>query len=226
MRAKQKDSTTTERLIPRKGAGRIRLERFWIAPGDQKTWRREGEESLYFLLDARGSLAINALGAQWKHDIRPDLVLWVPGGLEHTFKNSGDAPLRGIVFSSRIAEIAPDRGKKQVGGPMIWDLQAIQQKIMVSFLSRPILSSANMRTKAFHLSEYQIILPGGHVPDHTHESRDEVGYLCKGSGYLSFKKNRRVVSAGEAFHIPAGAQHSMSNEGEEVVEYLIVQTCV
>ncbi len=73
------------------------------------------------------------------------------------------------------------------------------------------------------LSEYQIILPGGRVPDHRHESREEVGYLCKGVGNLRLGKTNKVVIAGEAFRIPAGMRHSMSNDGEEIVEYLIAQ---
>lgn len=219
-------SSTAECLIENGGAARIRLERFSIEQQGQKTWKRVEEESLYFLLDARGTFTAAAVGASWRYEIRPNTAIWAPGGLEHTLRNSGDACLRAIVFVIGQVESKMKRKHKREtrGGPIVLNLYTIPQRNMVSFLTRTLLVGADVEAKALLLSEYQTVLPGGWVPGHVHATRDEVCYVCSGRGTFHLEEGKKVVSAGEVVTIRPGAYHSMANEDEEVLEYVIAQS--
>ena len=210
-------------LIRQSKDGRTRLERFSIERGGQKTWTRPQKERFYFLLDARGAFTVGALGARWQFETRSDTAIWVPAGLEHTLKNSGDAPSRGIVFCGTLGE-GETKGEKEVPeSPTVLDLHSVPQRNMVSFLSRTLHTGGGVARRAFLLSEYQTVLPGGWVPKHVHESREEICYVCKGVGKLHAGRETKTVSAGEAVRIPPGFWHSMANENEDILEYILVQ---
>jgi len=215
-----------EVLTAEEKAAQITVERFWIGKGESRTWGVEDKERLYFLLDARGSFGVRAVGARWRYGVRPDTVLWVPARLEHTLENSGDAAMRGIVFTVAVAEIETQRGKVTMEGPIVRDLQAEPQRNMVSFLSRTLLSGTDMTARAIEVSEYQVLLAGGRVPRHLHQSREEVCYVCRGLGSLLLDSKKKTVSAGEAARIPPHSWHSMINETKDVLEYVLVQTSV
>jgi len=215
-----------ELLIPEEETGQIAIERFCIAQGERRTWGPEDKERLYFLLDARGSFAVGAVGARWNYDVRPDTVLWVPVRLEYTLENSGDARMRGVVFTVDLTEVEMERRKEAPGSPTIRDLHAMPQRNMVSFLTRTVLLGKEVAAKAIELSEYQTLLPGGSVPRHFHQSREEVCYVCRGLGRLLLENETKTVSAGEAVRIRAASWHSMRNESEDVLEYILVQASV
>lgn len=219
----QQNAPTTECLIAKSDSGRTGLERFRIEKGEEKTWGQAEEERFYFLLDVRGTFAVSSVGAKWKFEIHPDTAIWVPTGLEHTLRNSGDAPSRGVVFIGSLGEDEAQGEKTKGESPIVLNLHSVPQRNMVSFLSRTLYGGREVSKGVFLLSEYQTVLPGGWVPGHLHESREEVSYVCKGSGKLHVEETSKVVSPGEAVRIPAGLRHSMRNENEDVLEYILVQ---
>lgn len=214
--------TLTERLVERGKRDRTTLDRLFLGRGDESSIPRDEHERLYFFLDARGAFSTSSLGARWQYRLRSDTAVFVPAGVEHRLTNSGDAPLRAIVFTARLPE--GERASEPRGGPTFADLHDVPQRNMTSFLTQTLFAGADVKAHVFVLSEYQTILPGGCVPRHVHEIREELCYVCSGQGNLHLEGSDRVIRAGEAARIPPGAWHSMTNEGNAALEYIIAQS--
>lgn len=205
------------------GGTRVTLCRFEIARSDDEASFTSPGERLYFLLDAHGSLSVRAAGACWKYQLAPNMVVWMPQALEHAFHSVGDAPLRGIMFEATLDALTPTSAVRQDTPPIVAHLYEFPQRSMVTFLTRTVFRNAHPERGVLSLSEVQTVLPGGHVPLHTHEARIEMCYVLCGSGILTRQDEMQAVCAGEAVLIPSNVAHSMANENEEVLEYGIAQ---
>lgn len=57
-----------------------------------------------------------------------------------------------------------------------------------------------------------VMLPGCKVPEHVHETSDEILYILEGHGTMTMDKKKLEVRAGMAIYIPRGTKHSMQLE--------------
>ena len=214
--------TLAERLLQGEERDQVTLDRLLVGREDDFLVPRDELERLYFFLDARGTFSVASLGARWEHKLRCDTAVFVPAGVEHRLANSGDAPLRAILFAARWPE--GEGPSDPPGWPAFADLADVPQRNMTSFLTQTLLDGADVGARRFVLSEYQTVLPGGWVPQHLHTTREELCYVCRGQGTLHVAGSDRVIQAGEAARIPPGARHSVTNEGRALLEYLIAQS--
>ena len=211
-----------EPLLGRGDEGQVTLDRLWLWPREETSVASDRQERLYVFLDARGVLSVLSLGAHWQYRLRSNTVAFLPARVGHKIANSGDAPLRAIVFTVRVAAL--ERGGELHEGPILSSLNDIVQRNMVSFITQTLLVAKEAGAKALALSEHQTVLPGGSVPKHVHEAREELCYLCSGRGTLFLSDSEHVLQAGEAARIPPGTPHSMLNKGDAVLEYVIAQS--
>lgn len=65
--------------------------------------------------------------------------------------------------------------------------------------------------------------PGQATQRHYHERSEEIYFVTKGSGELEVDGEIRTVRPGDAILIPAGARHTLENNGTS--ELLILCTC-
>ncbi len=72
------------------GAPTFAMRMFEIEPGGNTPLHRHPHEHEVFVLDGAGVFVHEAMN----HPVGPNDVIFVPGGHEHCFKNTGDATLR------------------------------------------------------------------------------------------------------------------------------------
>jgi len=205
-----------------KNKGQATLDRLWLGRREETSVASDGQERLYIFLDARGALSVLSLGAHWQYRLRSNAVAFLPARVGHRITNSGDAPLRAIVFTVHVAAL--ELGGELHEGPILSNLNDIVKRDMVSFITQTLLVAREAGARTLALSEHQTVLPGGSVPKHVHEAREELCYLSSGRGTLLLGDSEHVLEAGEAVRIPPGTPHSMLNKGDAVLEYIIAQS--
>ena len=55
---------------------------------------------------------------------------------------------------------------------------------------------------------------------HLHEDHEEIYYIIKGKGQIIIGKETFRFREGDVIYIPVNALHSITNDGEEMVEFL------
>jgi len=71
-----------------------------IDPGKETDPIELNDKRIYFFLDGRGAASVRWLKAVWRHPIKADTALWIPG-LRHQIRNCGDATVRCLVVACR-----------------------------------------------------------------------------------------------------------------------------
>ena len=59
-----------------------------------------------------------------------------------------------------------------------------------------------------------VVPPGGHIDTHTHENKHEIFDVYEGSGVFEVEGRRIEGSPGRCVFVPAGAAHSLFNDGD------------
>lgn len=62
--------------------------------------------------------------------------------------------------------------------------------------------------------------PGGMVPEHVHESEEEVMYFLSGRGQFITKDETIDLEAGTVIFNPPGEPHKIINTGDEVLRFI------
>lgn len=76
-----------------------------------------------------------------------------------------------------------------------------------------------------NLSVIQERVPeGASETRHFHNKAEQFFYILSGIATLEVSGNIHTLHPNEGFHIPAGVAHTLSNEHEEDLEFLVVST--
>jgi len=59
---------------------------------------------------------------------------------------------------------------------------------------------------------------------HLHKSAEQFFYVLSGIATLEVDGKIYTLQPGEGYHVPAGMAHTLSNEHEQVLEFLVVST--
>lgn len=59
---------------------------------------------------------------------------------------------------------------------------------------------------------------------HLHNRAEQFFYVLSGIASLEVSGITHVLTANQGFHVPAGVPHTLSNEHEQEVEFLVVST--
>jgi len=94
-----------------------------------------------------------------------------------------------------------------------FDVQSIEPKSPAEDLEMRIIPGENMTFVFFNLA------PGSVVPEHSHP-HEQIGTVLKGSFELDIAGEKKVVTAGGAYHIPGDVVHSGKSQDApaEVIE--------
>jgi quercetin dioxygenase-like cupin family protein len=65
------------------------------------------------------------------------------------------------------------------------------------------------------------VMPGGEIVPHTHEVL-EVFYILSGNGSALVNGERQTATAGSVVIAPAGSEHGLKNDGNEIIELYAV----
>jgi len=76
-----------------------------------------------------------------------------------------------------------------------------------------------------NLSVIQERVPGGSSEvRHLHNKAEQFFYVLNGFATLEVAGAVHVLGHNEGFHVPAGVPHTLSNEHEQILEFLVVST--
>ncbi len=187
-------------------------------------------ERFYYVIDGRGTLAQrigNEVGdAEWKMGIEGGTAIWMPPGVQHGLVNLGDGPLRLVEYSVTLDAGELKAERESPTSPRIVQVLRVAPDNAVTFLSRVAFEAARLGAKAFTLSEFETLHPGGSVICHAHSDSEEIYYIVRGTGTSTVNGTRTKYKAGQCVYIGPGQSHQMNNEGEEVLEYILGQAKV
>jgi mannose-6-phosphate isomerase-like protein (cupin superfamily) len=62
--------------------------------------------------------------------------------------------------------------------------------------------------------------PAGVVPEHTHETEEEVNFFFSGRGKFVVGDKTIAFDPGTCIYIPPGTAHSIVNDGDEIVRFM------
>ena len=94
-----------------------------------------------------------------------------------------------------------------------FDIQSIDPKSPANGIEMRIIPGENMTFVYFNLAS------GSVVPEHSHP-HEQIGTVLKGSVELNIAGEKKVVTAGGAYHIPGNVVHSGKTQDKpaEVIE--------
>jgi mannose-6-phosphate isomerase-like protein (cupin superfamily) len=76
-----------------------------------------------------------------------------------------------------------------------------------------------------NLSVIQERVPSGSSEvRHLHNRAEQFFYVLNGIASLEVAGTTHVLNANEGFHVPAGVPHTLSNEHEQPLDFLVVST--
>lgn len=76
-----------------------------------------------------------------------------------------------------------------------------------------------------NLSVIQERVPGGSAEvRHLHNRAEQFFYVLNGVATLEVAGTIHLLGANEGFHVPAGVPHRLSNQHEQILEFLVVST--
>ena len=70
------------------------------------------------------------------------------------------------------------------------------------------------------------VLPEGCVPEHVHETREEICYVCTDTGKLRLGNEMKIVSPRDAVRIPSRLLHHMTSSREVMLEYTCIHVAI
>jgi mannose-6-phosphate isomerase-like protein (cupin superfamily) len=76
-----------------------------------------------------------------------------------------------------------------------------------------------------NLSVIQERVPAGSSEvRHLHERAEQFFYVLKGTATLEVAGSIQVLAQNQGFHVPAGTPHTLSNQHESTLEFLVIST--
>ena len=178
------------------------------------------EERIYFFLDGRGTAIVRWLKGHWRHPVKADTVLWIPG-LRHQVRNCGDATLRCLVVACKIEGNVDDR----YVFPVIRDARTLPPTSYVGgsevFIFTPgSLGSGSKFNYCGTATTYGGCSTDPHVPT---DQCEEIIYITRGEGIIRVGDEKRSVEPGSLAYVPRGTLHCEQNVGQELLEYVIFE---
>jgi mannose-6-phosphate isomerase-like protein (cupin superfamily) len=193
-----------------------------LDPGAELDVAGAGAERIYFVLDGRGIAAVKWLKGAWRYLLRSDMAIRIPG-LDHGFKNSGEAPLRLLAAGCRDDRSVDERF-------VFVDCADLRKAAPVSLAASQevmVFSAESLHGSGSHFNLYacDTIWTGGstdlHVPT---DECEESMYLIRGRGVMTIGAQSGQVEAGCLGYVPRDILHREQNTGDEPLEYLVFET--
>jgi mannose-6-phosphate isomerase-like protein (cupin superfamily) len=193
-----------------------------LDPGAEVDFPGAGTEWIYFVLDGRGIAAVKWLKGSWRYLLRGDMAIRIPG-LDHGFKNSGDAALRLLSAGCRDERSVDERfvfvdcADARKADPVHL---ATSQEVMI-FPAEGLHGSGSH----FNLYACDTIWSGGatdlHIPT---DECEESMYVTRGRGVMTIGGQSGQVEAGCLGYVRRNTLHREQNTGDEPLEYVVFET--
>jgi quercetin dioxygenase-like cupin family protein len=187
-----------------------------------------GAEEVFYVLEGTGEARIE--GAT--HHVGPGQAVFVPDGAEHTYINTGQAPLilvGALAPPIDLEDIHPAMPRLDLSGlqsasvnedgvaPTMMDERRVTPTLMGERSFRVLVSPT---VGCQQMTQFTGVIPTGRAPLHAHPHEEAV-YILAGAGRL-WIENDPVgdLRAGSVVFFPIGVRHTLENTGREDMKVL------
>lgn len=71
--------------------------------------------------------------------------------------------------------------------------------------------------------EHCRVEPGGVVGDHVHSRTEEIYFIVRGSGVMSYDGEHFEIRPGDLIMTPLNGRHGIANTGEDTLEFIVAE---
>ncbi len=210
------------------GADHVMAYRLTVDPSSTTTHLHIGAEEVLYVLEGTGEVRVE----DSTHPVSPGRAVFVPEGAEHSYVNSGQAPLvivgamappidrgdiRPAVPRLDLAGIRSSGIDERAVKPTMMDEQRVTPTLMGERSFRVLVSPA---VGCRQMTQFTGVIPTGRAPLHAHPHEEAV-YILAGSGRLWIEENPAgELRPGSVVFFPIGVRHTLENTGRENLRVL------
>jgi quercetin dioxygenase-like cupin family protein len=210
------------------GAEHVMAYRLALEPDSALSHVHIGAEEVLYVLEGAGQVRVEGTS----HEVGAGQAVFIPSGAEHTYVNTGAAPL--VVVGAMAPPIDLD------------DIHPAMPRLDLTGLSSPALDEAGvaptmmderqvtptlMGERSFRvlvspevgcrqMTQFTGVIPTGRAPLHAHPHEEAV-YILAGTGRLWIEDAPvGELRAGSVVFFPIGVRHTLENTGREDMKVL------
>lgn len=207
--------------------GNVQIEELLVAPGENLALAGYPEERLYFVQEGHGALSVyDEVGKGDMYILRPDIALYFTPGLLHEMVNTGNHPIRLILFrvtgglvpagSMEGVQKWTSIGQSAEVGCGFWytDIFNLQENETArEGLNLQLWGIGTRRAQKLEFAELLTESPGGAIRPHSHGNTHEHYYIIQGQGTIYIGDQILPVKAGSVATVPVNEIHRLENTG-------------
>jgi quercetin dioxygenase-like cupin family protein len=210
------------------GAEHVMAYRLTVDPEATTSHVHSGAEEVLYVLEGNGEIQVEGT----THQVGPGRAVFVPDGAEHSYVNTGQAPL--VVVGALappidLRDVRPAMPRLDLSGirsssidegavrPTMMDEQRVTPTLMGERSFRVLVSPA---VGCRQMTQFTGVIPSGRAPLHAHPHEEAV-YILAGSGRLWIEENPAgELRPGSVVFFPIGVRHTLENTGQENLRVL------
>ena len=210
------------------GAEHVMAYRLALDPDSGLTHVHIGAEEVLYVLEGTGEARVE--GAT--HQVGAGQAVFIPGGAEHSYVNTGAAPL--VVVGAMappidLDNIHPAMPRLDLSGlksasldegsvaPRMMDERQVTPTLMGERSFRVLVSP---EVGCRQMTQFTGVIPTGRAPLHAHPHEEAV-YILAGSGRLWIEDQPvGELRTGSVVFFPIGVRHTLENTGREDMKVL------
>ncbi|MFC1555926.1 cupin domain-containing protein [candidate division KSB1 bacterium] len=223
------------------GSKRTAIDEVEFAVGEKLPLDGHPEERLYYILDGRGIMSIYEDFPDGDvYELRQDVAIYMTPGMKHEIFNTGNAPLRYVIFKVKgglapegegLSWTAVTQEGDAIDKTMVGAGQAttyvFDEGLNPSFAEGLHLRIRHIllrRPQKFSNAEVLTIAPGRSTRLHTHYDTGETCYILVGEGNFIWDDKEIPCKAGSAISYPVGVQRQVQNTGDYPLSYICISS--
>lgn len=209
-------------------ANNVQIEKWSLEAGEKIELTGYPEERLYYIQEGHGALSVyDKIGKGDMYIMRPDVALYFTPGLLYEIANTGNGPMRLILFrvSGGLVPAGAMEGVQKwtsIGestevGCGFWytDIFNLHENETVrEGLDLQLWGIGTRRAQKLEFGELLTEAPGGSIRKHAHANSDEYYYVIQGQGTIYVGEETLQVRSGSTVCVPANVVHHLTNTGD------------
>jgi putative monooxygenase len=210
------------------GAEHVMAYRLSVDPRSMASHVHIGAEEVLYVVEGTGEVRVEDA----THEMSPGRAVFVPDGAEHSYVNTGQAPL--IIVGAMAPPI--DLGEIHLAIPRL-DLTGIRSSgvdetsVAPTMMDERRVTPTLMGNRSFRvlvspavgcqrMTQFTGVIPTGRAPLHAHPHEEAV-YILAGTGRLWIEDNPvGELRPGSVVFFPIGVRHTLENTGQEDLRVL------
>ena len=196
------------------GFGALEQAVLELAPGGSQSFDVGEAEQTLFVIAGSG---VAAVGSDERHELEPEVGLYLPPGSSFTLHNTGRSTLR--LVTVRVPEPeSPANGHRPARAAVC---RLADQETEAATAQREFRIVADPQTGLRSATHFVGYIPIERAPDHFH-TYDEVIYVLDGHGVMHAGELEQPLMPGSCIQLPARTVHCLENTGTEPMRVVAV----